>query len=429
MTSKRPDLDETGQKELAEALEEYRRGLVQSFKDFRDLNHTEAENLKSCEQNVINYSTAADHVLQQIKVIDERNMESALNSMDQMGYADLHGAEAMLTDNIDFSFRCIDEAVDLLGGKIERMRQEYMQARNSSAFIDDALKTNYMNLKNTYLGLMKDVERRSAINDKQWIDFERECREWQVSEMTGILNRYQDPQVEEKYKALRKEANKRLSDFVNTYLHKIQQDLKESEVDLRLAHDKAVYASVKWKNSTQLMMEEWLSTTIDELNDIYNDNLDKYRNIIIDLQHHIYSLEMHNSKLNQLAKMYRVLKTSALGDPISKRKHYTSLIHGTYPSGDESKDSGRNWRHPLSIIQQPGDSSSIRTIGGQDRSPAWTLSLGSRMYELGRRVGISTDELALMLQGMLYDLPDSEALNERLALVCGVYNINVNAKL
>lgn len=425
-------LDPACEQEKAASIDRYKRALLHALKEYREMAASEKDSMLTCQENAINYSTAADHILQQIKVIDERNMESAVASLENMGYADNHGAEVVLADYIDFSCRCLDETVELLGEKLEKSRQEYVSSRSSSEFIDEALETNYANLRSTYSGLLKDVERRSALNDKQWIKFEGECRQWQVQQMADILNKYQGPNnsMEKNYKELRKKVNKRLSDFVNVFLHKVQSDLRESEVDLKLAHVAAVRETVRWKNETQLELETWLSSTIDELNDTYTEHLEKYRNLILDIRHHSYSLETHCTKLNQLSKLYRLVSSCAVGPHILKRKHYASIIQGIDPnSTSESKSSDVNFRYPLSAILHASDSSSSRTVGGQERAPAWTLTLGTRMFELGRRVGVPVDELALSLQDMLYDLPDSEALNEKLALVCGVYNINVKAMM
>lgn len=420
-------LDPPFEKERAESQEMYRRALLHALKEYRDMDETEKDSMLTCQQNAINYSTAADHILQQIKVIDERNTESAVASLAGIGSAETHGAEVMLTDYIDFSYHCLDEAVELLGERIEKSRQGYVKSRTSSEFIDGALQTNYSNLRSTYMALLKDVERRSSINDKQWIKFEGECRQWQINQMTQILNKYQGPgnSMDKTYKALRKQVNKRLSDFINKYLSKVESDLKDSDSDLRLALVQAMRDSVNWKNQNQLELELWLSSTIDELNDMYTENLEKYRNIIYDIRHHIFSLEMYSSKLNQLAKLYRIVPTGSVGPHIQRRKHYAAIIQGVDPTSMvENKFNETNLRYPLSAIHNASDSSGVRTVGGQERSPPWALNLGSRMFELARRVGVSADELALKLQDMLYDLPESDTLNEKLALVCSVYNID-----
>jgi hypothetical protein len=419
------------EREKHDSIEAYRRALLHALKEYRELAAMEGETKLNRQENAINYSTAADHLLQQIKVIDERNMDSAVVSLENMGYVDNYGAEAMLTDYVDFSFLCLDEAVEMLNKKVDKSRHEYVKSRSSSEFIDEALETNYSNLKATYIGLLKDVERRSGINDKQWIHFEGECRQWQVNQMAQILDKYQGPQLDKNYKALRKKVNKRLSDFVTNFLNMVQKNLKCSGVDLKLAHVEALRGSVKWRNKSQLEMEHWLSTTVDELNDMYTEHLDKFRNIIFDTRQHIYSLEMHNSKLNQLTRLYRIVPSNAIGGYISKRKHYSAIIQGGDAAGGGAEHragggAGRNLRHPLSVLHHSSDISGATTIHGQERCPPWTLALGSRMYELGRSVGTPSDEMALTLQDMLYDLPDSEALNEKLALICGMYNIKID---
>ena len=394
--------------------------LLQALKDYRDLSDIETDTLQAREENAQYYNTASDHILQQIKVIDERNLESASHSLHKIAYDDHCGGEAMLLEYMDYSSHAIDQSVEMIKERIVNYRAEFRNARSTASLIDDALKVNYENLKGTYMTLLKEVDKRGEGNDKQWVQFENECRQWQVKQMNQIVEKYQGPDcgLTQKYKQLRKRVSKRLGNFSESVLSAAAAQLKDSGMDLRSIHRRAVFKSIKWKTRTQHSLEQWLSETVGELEEMYMGQVEKYNALLLDIRQHIYSLELYKIKLDQLSPLYKLVAPQYIPAQINKRNYFCALIRGIAPpTSDELKAYGTLApRPPLSQIPQACESY------GAQKCPAWSPTLGTRMFELARRTGVTNEEFVQQLLDLLYDLPDNDSMLDQFTLTYNLYN-------
>jgi hypothetical protein len=403
--------------------ESMRLALQQALKDYSELAQMEVDTRDACRESGQYYGTAADNILQQIKVVDERNLDSAVHYLERMAFDDQIGSEAILLDYVDYADRCADDALDGMVEKITQSRIEFRKSRNSVELIEDAMKTDYEHLKGTYKALLKDVNKRAEHNDKQWIKFEEECRQWQLSKMNEIVSKYRRPEhgvnnLAQKYKVIRKRVNKRLSGFSAALIDSAKARLAEPGSDYNTRYHKAVHRAIEWKHEEQQKLEDWLSVSIADIEMQHMDLVDKLQGLLVDLRQHEYSLELYKMKIEQLGHLFRSVPPSILPAQINKRKYYSSILSGAAPSGapDVLPSYGTESRDPLSAIPLAFESYS------GIKYPPWSPALGTRMFELARRTGVSADEFAIQLQSLLYDITDSDAILEKLGDILAIYN-------
>lgn len=423
--------------------EELRRSLMEAVDALKDISSSEEERVRVLERSTESFDTAAMHVLKQMGAVDERRLHYASARLESMQTAPTIGSEARLLSFMDRCLRSAESTESTMRQKVEENKQQVKRFRDASAFVNDALHSDYEKLRSTYTKLLKEVNARTEENDCRWMRFLAESRAWEAQRMEEIERRYRrsdEEHLRRRAEGLRK-INDRLQQSLDKAFASVEKSLEDSSLDLKVQFHYNVNEEALSKNQYRADLHSWLNSTISDIDKAYSEHLDKYQALLIDLRRHIYNLENYSWKLDQLTTMHRQVGSDSLEFQVKKLSYYQSVA---IPPDGQSQGSVRSragydynlfsyngdYRYPLSKIMQASDTDvdgylvpaqGSAIYNAKCRYPPHSMALGSRIFELARIVGYSTEALTNHLIELLYEVPHNDLVVEQLMYVCSSY--------
>jgi hypothetical protein len=418
--------------------------MIDAVDAFREISITEREYIRILDRNTENLDTAAMHVLQQMNAVDDRRLRFISARLESMQMAPATGAEARLLGFMDQCMHSAESTELLMRQRLEQSKEQVKRFRDASAFVSEALQSDYEKMRSTYTKLLKEVDARTEDNDRRWERFLAESRAWEAERINEIQSRYL--RNDDEYSRKRAEGHQKINDRLQQSLDKafasVEKSLQDSAVDLKVQFHHHVNEDALSKNQYRADLHSWLNSTISNIDSVYSEQLDKYQALLIDLRHHIYNLENYSWKLDQLAKTYRQVGSDSLEFQVKKLTYYQSVA---LPSdGEASSASVRSragcdhnlfsyngdHRYPLSKVIQASDTDvdgylvpaqGSAVYNARCRHPPHSLAIGSRVFELARVVGYSPEALTNHLIELLYEVPYNDLVVEQLMYVCSSY--------
>jgi uncharacterized membrane-anchored protein YhcB (DUF1043 family) len=418
--------------------------LMEAIDAFNEISRTEKEYVRILDRNAENLDTAAMHVLQQIGAVDDRRLRFASARLENMQTASATGAEARLLSFMEGCMQSTESTVLLMQQRLEQSKEEVKRFRDASAFVSEALQSDYEKMRSAYSKLSKEVDLRTESNDRRWVRFLAESQTWEAERVNEIQGRYM--RNDDEYSKKRAEGYMKINDKLQRSLDKafasVEKSLQDSAVDLKVQFHHHVNEDALSKNQYRADLHSWLNSTLSNIDQAYSEQLEKYQALLIDLRHHIYNLENYSWKLDQLAKTYRQVGSDSLEFQVKKLAYYHSVAMPT--DGEASNASVRSRagfdhrlfsynadkRYPLSKVMQAADTDVdgylVPALGSavynaRPRYPPHSLAIGSRIFELARAVGYSPEALTNHLIELFYEVPYNDLVSEQLMYVCSAY--------
>jgi hypothetical protein len=254
-------------------------------------------------------------------------------------------------------------------------------------------------------------QKKSDESNKQWLQFEKKCREKQFAEMRGMYEKYvgsSDPAVvqaaseegiqsfESKLQEHRVLVNQKLKEFSNTVVEISDRNIDKitSDADVLLSWRHKI---IPWELREQRGMEAQLATSVSAVEDKYSAVVENLRAHHTQVLAQIDSLEFHRQKLKHLHKLPGHKHRSM-------REKYAVKLSKKLSS--VSSRAGRG----SSASSGAGSLLTMEDLSVPDSS----LRLGTRVVHLGRLVAIDDEECLTLLGQMLHDVSADAIVTKRL---------------
>jgi hypothetical protein len=363
------------------------------------------ESLKECNH-------AADQLAQQIKIIEERSLETSKKYFDSLSDDEHKGGNARLVRSIEINVQSVEDSTRKLQADITASRKEFMKMSQLNGLLEVAPHHSYEKIRDSFAHIRRISQKKSDESNKQWLLFEKKCREKQLSEMRQMYDKYvgsSDPSVahaaseegimsfESKLQEHRVKVNHRLKDFNNRVMeisdHNINKITRDSDVLLAWRHK-----IIPWELSEQNKMEDWLTSAVDTVEEQYIRAVEGLRDHHTQVIAQIDTLEFHRQKLVHISK---------LSSKKQRSMRERSLKLPLKPTGSKS-------RNIFGDQHKAGISSQSQLIMEDIPAPENSMRLGTRLVNFGKLVSIDDEECVLLLSQLLHDASVDALVTKRL---------------
>ena len=370
------------------------------------------ESLKECNH-------APDQLAQQIKIIEDRSLENSKQYFDSLCDDAHKGGNARLVRSIAINVQSVEDSTRKLQADIAASRKEFLKMSHLNGLLEVAPHHSYEKVRNTFAHIRRLSQKKSDESNKQWMQFEKKCREKQFAEMRRTYAMYvglSDPAVvqsaneegiqsfESKLQEHRVRVNHKLKEFNNTVIKISDQNIDKltNDADVLLSWRHKI---IPWELQEQKDMEASLSTSVKAVEDKYSAVVEDLRDHQVQVLAQIDTLEIHRQKLSHLSH-------------ISARKQRSMRERsGKFPTKSPVKSRGRTVTSGSSSGSAKAHSLLMEDIPVPDNS----LRLGTRTVDLGKMVSIDDDECVSLLSQMLHEVTPDAVMMKRLQLYVSHY--------
>lgn len=367
------------------------------------------ESLKECNH-------AADQLAQQVKIIEDRSLETSKQYFDSLSDDEHKGGTARLVRSIGINVQSVEDSTRKLQADITASRKEFLKMSHLNGLLEVAPHHSYEKVRDTFAHIRRLSQKKSDESNKQWLQFEKKCREKQFAEMRRMYDQYvgsSDPAAvqaaseegiqsfESKLKEHRVRVNHKLMEFNNKVI-----EISDRNID-KITGDADVFLSwrhkiIPWELREQQDMEAWLASSVTAVEDQYSAAVEGLRAHHSQVLAQIDTLTFHRQKLAHLhrlsAKKQRSMRERSAKIPRPKAT-------ATISSGSSS----------LAAKGRGGHGGKLAAPCMEDLPvPETSMRLGSRVVNLGKLVCIEEEECLLLLNQMLHDVSADAIVAKRL---------------
>jgi hypothetical protein len=358
------------------------------------------ESLKECNH-------AADQLAQQIKIIEDRSLENSKLYFDSLSDDEHKGGTARLVRSIGINVQSVEDSTRKLQTDITTSRKEFLKMSHLNGLLEVAPHHSYEKVRDTFAHIRRVSQKKSDESNKQWLQFEKKCREKQFAQMRRTYEMYvgsSDPAVtqsasdegiqsfESKLQEHRVHVNHKLKDFHNTVIEISDKNIDKitTDADVLLSWRNKI---IPWELSEQREMEASLASSVAAVEDKYSAVVDDLRDHHTHVLGQIDALEFHRQKLSHLLKI-----------PAKKQRSMRERS-GKFPpkqAGGRGGGGGSSGVKPHSLVME-------------DMSvPDNSLRLGTRTVNFGKLVSIDDEECLSLLSQMLHEVTPDAIVMKRL---------------
>lgn len=334
--------------------------------------------------NECNTKNSADmQIMQDIKGINERNLEAALS---------------LLTKSHD---HCQDQFVQLIATgenvvvrlgsdftkKVHKVREEIRSEHNCEDVLGSGIEIRYQYLRDTYLEILKRSYFRTDAKVKDWISIEHQRFEWAKEKIDRSIQNYSlgDRSKRMSYHAKVNERERAFSDFALQIASKSLSPTKERQ------NKDSVQA---WKSKIKNELETWLSTTVGFMESTIDEHLFLLEAELSMLKRSEMRLRMEDRRLHHLSRM----SPYALGEATTREspgQPHPVLGHHLPHRFGPPRGTGRN-------VMQSGVAHPQSSEGEHPSGSFSSLRLGTHVNQLCDVAAIPINEQEELLMHILF---------------------------
>lgn len=369
------------------------------------------ESLKEC-------SHAADQLAQQIKSIEDRALENSKKYFDNLGDDEYKGGTARLVRSININVQSVEESTRKLQADISHSRKEFLRMSHLNGLLNVAPHHSYEKVRDTFAHIRRVSQKKSNESNHQWLQFEKKCREKQITQMRRLYDVYvgsSDPLImqtdseegiqsfESKLQEHRVHVNHKLKEFHRTVIDISGRNIDKitSDSDVLIAWRNKV---IPWELQEQRSMEASLALSVSAVEDEYNAVVERLRDHLCHVLGQLDTLELHRQKLVHL-----------LATPVESQRTMRDKSAKLHPKVFTPRKS------------QGGASTSSPVM--EDLSPpSNSARLGTRTVNLSKLVSIDNEECLSLLTQLLHEIQPDAVVMKRLQHYTAHYSKLLNSQ-
>ncbi len=323
-------------------------------------------------------------VAKQIKTIDDRNTEAAIQSME---LAFLY-CENVMSHYIESGAKSLETVIPALHSKLSSSRAEFGESHHSLQLLDAAISTDYCVMRDGYVALLKKYYSESAAQLAVTSKLETQTNSWHDAKLKEIIAKSNNSQSQSREQSLRvmRDMNDLFSGACDaTFAHLLRNnnftDVEESIQALQDIKD----CAYKWKASIVKHTEETLNGAVVALDDVYQSHLEELTGRLACLRVSASEMYLYQTRLEHNSV---VLRNLIAREESKRRKTQGKLSVSRY----------EHFRSPHEEAQhREEDRVIVHKAAIQDNS----LRMGTRLHALALSAGMSEEEVEALLMSTL----------------------------
>lgn len=316
-------------------------------------------------------------ILKQIKTIDERNVESAIKSLE---LSFLH-CDNVLAHRIENSAKSMEHVIPQMNRNLSICRSEFSESHNSLELLDAAVYGNYCVLRDGYQHLLQKYYSESAVQMSVTNKLELEKNKWHLSKLQHAINFYRSSsernldrqRMSEEYRAQFSNA------CDSTYIHLLKHNNFEEAEDACRRLEVVRSSVYDWKSRLVSHCEEALNTAVGVQEACFLAHLEE----LMDTLQALRSMQ---------PRMYCYQKTLEHNCEILRKLHEQELQASDALEGRLSVDD-----HEMFGGATDENEAAMRAMEIEED----TLRMGTRLHATALALGMGPDEVEQLLLQML----------------------------
>jgi hypothetical protein len=283
----------------------------------RDMFHLELKNMKVKLGSSQADTMACSVINDQIETCEERNLASALISMEK---AMVQSDEAII-HNIEISAEAIENIIPALEAKVYDRKAEMSASHDSSKLLTSAVEVNYRTMRDGYLELLRKVFAEASIQWKSLLCLQEPNTKWHLQKLNQVIQDARDsPQLAEKREQIYATAQQQLDRYCAHSFEKIQSSTMYEEKEQFLQQIETIRRQVFAHKARVVQERETLINSAEaQLDNVYMDSVEELNEHLFELQDFLHQLVFYERRLTQLlvVTFRRELKMDRLGRSVA----------------------------------------------------------------------------------------------------------------
>lgn len=328
------DASDSNSEDGAAAAKDSERLLIMAEAQ-RDMFNLELKNIKSKLGSSHGDTMACSVINNQIETCEERNLASALFSMEK---AMVQSDEAII-HSIEASAEAIESIIPALEAKVYDRKAEMSASHDSSKLLTSTVEVNYRTMRDGYLELLRKVFAEASVQWKSLLCLQEPNTKWHLQKLNQVIQDARDsPQLAEKREHIYATAQQQLDRYCAHSFEKIQSSTMFEEKEQFLQQIEAIRRQVFAHKARVVQERETLLNCAEaQLDDVCMDSVEELNQHLFELQDFLHQLVFYERRLTQLlvVTFRRELKMDRLGRSLADAQQPSSGGASLYSADSE----------------------------------------------------------------------------------------------
>lgn len=249
------------------------------------------------ENNSYNDQSACKYIQDQIDVSHERDLESALKSMERA----MLQCDTAITQNIEISAQAVEAIIPALESKLHDCKREMSVSHDSSKLLAAAVEKNYFTMRDGYLELIKKVYEEASVQWSALLRIQEPNTKWHLQKLNKIVQETRDsPELQARRTELLITAKKNLDHYCDESFRRIAESKMYEEKEQYLQKIEAVKRKVfDYKRKVVQEHEEYLNNAEITIDGFYMTSVEEINEHLYNLQDSLHQLAFYERQLTQ----------------------------------------------------------------------------------------------------------------------------------
>ena len=269
--------------------------IAEAHNDMFDI---EIMNIVNRQENSLYDDNGACKLIQdQIDVSHERDLESALKSMERA----MLQCDTAITQNIEISAQAVEAIIPALEAKLHDCKREMSVSHDSSKLLAAAVEKNYFTMRDGYLELIKKVYEEASVQWSALLRIQEPNTKWHLQKLNKIVQETRDsPELQARRDDLLLTAKKNLDHYCTQSFRRIAESKMYEEKEQYLQKIEAVKRKVfEYKQSIVREHEEYLNNAEITIDGFYMTSVEEINEHLYNLQDSLHQLAFYERQLTQ----------------------------------------------------------------------------------------------------------------------------------
>jgi hypothetical protein len=322
--------------------------------------------------NVFGSETACSLLRTQMENSTERNLESAVKSLEQA----LAQGEDSVLKHIELSAESIEQLIPELQRQIEDKKADMAESHDISSLLQDTVVKNYETMRDGYITLIRKVYEEESAQWKSLLKLQQPTDAWHLHKLAGLCESQKvNPTVNKKREQIFQESTRQLEAYCEHSFEQIKKSKMYEEKTEHLQKIEVLKRAVfKYKSGIVLRSESHLHRAEIGLDAFYMNSLEDINEAMYALQDSLQKVTVYEKKLEYLLVLafQRELRMDRLQRKLQRSRAGSSRAgssRGGSPQARRSPSPPGVSGHDLGVSRSRSHSQGRSRSNSRSRSP------------------------------------------------------------